>query len=259
MNNISEQNDACITVGLLKTTAVNFPGHLAAAVFLPGCNLRCDYCYNGELACADFNGSQLKKSDNDYVTLEEVFKHLEKRRSVLSALAISGGEPFASPHLQKLISTASALGYKIKIDTNGLFPDKLQFTLAQNPNISMIALDIKTAPSRYFELLPHIPCSSQKRVIKGKLQNSISFLKEAAQAGRIAVEYRTVLVPGLVGVKEITEIAALLPSDAHWEFANFLPGNCMNPEWNQLKPYNDAELAELISLTKTFVPNAELR
>lgn len=72
MNNISEQNDACITVGLLKTTAVNFPGHLAAAVFLPGCNLRCDYCYNGELACADFNGSQLK-NNNNYANLATVF------------------------------------------------------------------------------------------------------------------------------------------------------------------------------------------
>lgn len=98
-----------------------------------------------------------------------------------------------------------------------------------------------------------------KKSHKRKVAEQYFVLKEAAQAGRIAVEYRTVLVPGLVGAKEITEIAALLPPDAHWEFANFLPGSCMNPEWNRLKPYSDAELAEFISLAKTFVPNAELR
>lgn len=247
-----------IKLGLLKTTTVNFPGHLATAIFLPGCNLRCDYCYNTELACSDLNGAALENSENEYFSLEEVFAHLEKRRKVISALAISGGEPFFSPHLEKIIEYASKLNYKIKIDTNGLFPEKLSSIISLNDAITMIALDLKTAPSRYYELLPG-KSVSKKELCEKKILSSISLLRSLEKEKKLKVEYRSVLVPGLLGKSEIIKIGKLLPKNADWEFARFLPGNCLNPRLNTIKAYSEEEISELLSYAKNFVSNARLR
>lgn len=249
-----------VKVGLVKTTTVNFPGHLAVAVFLPGCNLRCDYCYNGELACADVHGTSLTSAKNEYTTLDKVFEHLEKRQKLISALAISGGEALMSPYLEMIIKKAFELNYLIKLDTNGLFPEKLEKLLQEEfaSKIKIVALDIKTAPSRYYELLHQKPESLANELEK-KLHKTLNILKQAELKNRLAVEYRTVLVRNLVGLSEINEIAELLPKNADWQFANFLPGNCLNPKWNELTPYNDAELENLIQLAKSKIQNATLR
>lgn len=246
----------CIRLGLLKTTTVNFPGHLAAAVFLPGCNLRCPYCYNAELACADVYGAALKSEANDYVSLDEVFRHLEKRRGILKALAISGGEPLLSPALPALLEKANALQYTVKLDTNGLLPEKLKTLLRdKTPPISMVALDLKTAPNRYGELFAVHEASL---TAEEKLRKTIAILEEAQSRG-LNVEYRTVLIPGLVGKAEIEAIGSLLPKNADWEFARFLPGTCLKDEWNSISPYTESETDELVKLAQTFVRNIHVR
>ena len=96
--------------GLQKTTLVNFPRRVAAAVFLPGCNIRCPYCHNAELALASpssFNANP--ESSNDYYELSEIYTFLERRKKLISGLVISGGEPFMSPALFELIKRAKAL------------------------------------------------------------------------------------------------------------------------------------------------------
>ena len=94
-------------VGLQKTTLVNYPHRVAAAVFLPGCNLRCPYCYNGELVCASISDGPVIQSSqgsaNAYVPIEAVYEHIEKRQSVLRGFVISGGEALLSPVLPELI------------------------------------------------------------------------------------------------------------------------------------------------------------
>lgn len=248
-----------IKLGLLKTTTVNFPGHLATAVFLPGCNLRCGYCYNGELAKSDLDGKTLTNTENEYATLADVFAHMEKRKNVIKALAISGGEPLMSPYLEPLIEKAKSLNYIVKLDTNGLFPEKLQILLHKySPPISMVALDIKTSFERYNELLREQPKTTPD-TIKAKLLKSIEILKEAKASKNVTVEFRTVLVPQLVGKTEIEAIANHLPKDASWEFAQFSPKNCMDARYNKITPYTEAELTELINLAKTFVSKARLR
>ncbi|WP_315451134.1 radical SAM protein, partial [uncultured Treponema sp.] len=140
-----------MNVGLQKTTLVNYPRKVAAAVFLPGCNLRCPYCYNGELVCASVSegpvGKSLRGGTNDYVPIEAVYKHIEKRKSVLHGLVISGGEALLSPALPELILRARKAGLAVKIDTNGLLPDKVYSLLNDDALCpDMIAVDIKTTP-----------------------------------------------------------------------------------------------------------------
>lgn len=244
-------------VGLQKTTLVNFPRRVAAAVFLPGCNMRCPYCHNAELALASPHFIPVKNtvSENTYCNIKAVYSFLQKRKHLISALVISGGEPFMSPLLFELIHKAKELSMAVKIDTNGLFPERLSQVLhSDSLKPDMIALDIKTALERYGELLPNM---SEKAVeaSKNALYQSISMLKNST----IEIEYRTVLVPPLVSKKEITGIAALLPKNAVWKLAQFVPGSCLNPEWNALKPYTVQEAQELLKTAKTIIYDTEIR
>ena len=132
---------------LIKTTLVDFPGRVAGSFFLKGCNLRCPYCYNIGLVLND-------ESSDNLSTVQELFDHLEKRKNVLSGLVISGGEPLINPYTPLIILKAKELGYKVKIDTNGLQSEKLQFLLdSEKLRPDFIALDIKTTPSRYAQVI----------------------------------------------------------------------------------------------------------
>lgn len=254
-------------VGLEKTTLVNYPHKVAAAVFLPGCNLRCPYCYNGELACASvLHGpmrTSLLKSANHYVPIEAVYEHIAKRKSVLDGIVISGGEALLSPVLPTLIRCARRAGLAVKLDTNGLLPQPL-FELLHDRALcpDMIACDIKTSFSRYAELNLCASVHSIPKVTdpEAVLKQTLTILQQKETFCRpVAVEYRTVLVPPLIAAEDICAIAEQLPSDAAWFFAPFLPGNCLNPAWNAIRPYTQSEMDALIELAKTKIPHSLLR
>ena len=261
-----------MNIGLLKTSLVNFPGRVAATVFLPGCNLRCPFCHNAELACASVvSGPHVPEpGDETYVSLQEAYAHLEKRARVLGGLAISGGEPLLSPALPELVAKARALGLAVKIDTNGTLPDRL-LSILDDPRMrpDMIAIDVKTSPSRYGELAtePHAGdalgaalgatlCRSLEII---ELDRANSRFPDGTAKSALKVEYRTVLVPGLVGEADIRAIGALLPADADWELAAFAPGVCLDPAWNDIAPYGPEETKRLAAIAQTLIPGAKIR
>ena len=243
---------------LVKTTLVDFPGRVASSLFLRGCNLRCPYCYNAGLVL----GGEAA-ADDVYATAEEVFLHLEKRKNVLTGFVVSGGEPLINPLTSYLVSYAKALGYRVKLDTNGTLPDELNALIEDDTmRPDFIAMDIKTSPSRYGELLGSL--KTQDKSTAAKIAEDFS--SRIAAAARLTSslppssrEWRTVLVPPLVTKRDIREMAALLPSDASWRFAQFRNENCIDPAYNDIAPYSDAEAASLVAYAKTFIEDSELR
>ena len=243
---------------LVKTTLVDFPGRVASSLFLRGCNLRCPYCYNAGLVL----GGEAA-ADDSYATAEEVFLHLEKRKNVLTGFVVSGGEPLINPLTSYLVSYAKALGYRVKLDTNGTLPDELNALIEDDTmRPDFIAMDIKTSPSRYGELLGSL--KTQDKSTAAKIAEDFS--SRIAAAARLmsslppsSREWRTVLVPPLVTKRDIREMAALLPSDASWRFAQFRNENCIDPAYNDIAPYSDAEAASLVAYAKTFIKDSELR
>ena len=103
--------------GLQKTTLLDFPGHVAATIFTGGCNFRCPFCHNSDLLGSDAPAA---------FTDEEVLDFLKKRRGILEGAAITGGEPTLQPDLEDFIQKVRALGYQIKLDTNGYRPEVLK-------------------------------------------------------------------------------------------------------------------------------------
>lgn len=274
---LSHKTDLCGS--LIKTTLVDFPGRVAAAIFLRGCNLRCPYCYNVELVLPQ---STETPANSGLCSLGELFSHLEKRRNVLTGLVVSGGEPLVNPLTPEIIKKAKSLGYKIKLDTNGTLPEKLEQLLnddALRPDF--VAMDIKTAPHRYAatmlgkheaasqaDSLPPLAASqtqakpqsplaaSQAEEIARKLERSAKLVAALPPECR---EWRTVLVPPLVQESDIRDMAAILPKDASWQFAQFRNDSCLDPSYNAIAPYTDAEAARLVETAKELIYGATLR
>ena len=127
-------------LGFIKTSLLDFPGQVSAVIFTPSCNLRCPYCHNPELVSGSLPPDLIQK--------ETVLQHLEKRKSILGGVCITGGEPLLHPELPDLIESIHSLGLKVKVDTNGTRPDKLPPLKAD-----YLAMDIKTDPKKYPLLL----------------------------------------------------------------------------------------------------------
>ena len=124
-----------------KFSLVNYPGEPCCVIFLQGCNFKCGFCYNPQLVL-----TETPKTYNQ----KEIFDFLEKRKGKLTGICITGGEPLLTLEEDFLIRIKE-LGYKIKIDTNGSNPKKLQQFIDKNL-IDYIAMDIKGAPGDYEQI-----------------------------------------------------------------------------------------------------------
>lgn len=125
--------------GLQKITLLDYPGKVACTVFLAGCNYRCPYCHNSELIDPD---AEPIMSD------DELLDFLKTRVGRLEGVAITGGEPLFTKETPLLIEKIKSLGYPVKLDTNGCFPDRLA-SLIKSGLIDYVAMDIKNSPERY--------------------------------------------------------------------------------------------------------------
>ncbi|NLG36718.1 MAG: anaerobic ribonucleoside-triphosphate reductase activating protein [Clostridiales bacterium] len=169
--------------GLVKSSLVDFPGHIAAAVFTPGCNFDCFYCHNRPLLSADA----------PLLSGEEVMSFLRRRAGLLEAVVVTGGEPTLQPGLAEFIRAARALSYRIKLDTNGSRPEVVDALLREGL-IDFVALDYKAPFERYPEL-----CGAAAD--PGPVRRTMALLRERG----VAYELRTTFVPQLT----VDDIAAM--------------------------------------------------
>ena len=126
--------------GIQKLTLLDYPEHTACTLFVPYCNFRCPFCHNSELL----------SGDAEFYDENEIFAFLKKRKGVLEGVCITGGEPTIYTDLDRFIRDIRALGYRIKLDTNGYMPDRLG-ALVNEGLLDYIAMDIKNSPERYAE------------------------------------------------------------------------------------------------------------
>lgn len=126
--------------GFNKLTLLDYPGHLAATIFLGGCNMRCPFCHNASLV--------IKVSSQPVIPAEEVLAFLAKRTNILEGVCITGGEPTLSQDLPELLQKIKAMGFQVKLDTNGTNPSMLK-SLVSDQLIDYVAMDIKNSRDKY--------------------------------------------------------------------------------------------------------------
>ena len=175
--------------GLQKLTLLDFPGHVACTVFTDGCDLRCPFCHNSDLVLPERSVPALDE--------EEFFSFLRKRQGVLEGVCLTGGEPLLHPDAGDFLARVRELGFAVKLDTNGTFPDRLR-DLVSRKLVDMVAMDIKNSPERYGETvgLPGLDL--------GPVRESVAFLL----SGQVDYEFRTTVVAGLHDEASFASIGA---------------------------------------------------
>jgi pyruvate formate lyase activating enzyme len=177
-----------IIAGLQKLTLVDYPGKLACTVFLAGCNFRCPWCYNPELVLPEKIEKGFKMTKKDF------FDFLKFRTNLLDGVVVCGGEPTLNKDLPIFCKRIKKMGYLIKLDTNGSNPEMIK-VLINEKLIDYVAMDIKAPKQKYKE------ATGSKIDIK-QIQKSIDILKK----GKVNYEFRTTMIPKLLGKEDIIEI-----------------------------------------------------
>ena len=179
--------------GLMKTTLLDYPEHVACTVFTGGCNFRCPFCHNSEL---------LSMEVPPEYTEEEIFAFLEKRKHTLEGVAITGGEPTLQPDLADFIrKIKDRFDLLIKLDTNGIRPEVLR-NLAEEGLLSYVAMDIKAGTANYANV-----CGMSGEAEGSLWFSKITESKDYLLEGHVPFEFRTTVVDGLHTEEDFVSIA----------------------------------------------------
>ena len=230
---------ADIFAGLQKLTLLDFPGYVACTLFTKGCNMRCPFCHNA-LLVTDAQSQKMYKN-------EEILAFLKKRVGVLDGVAITGGEPTLMPGLREFIIEARALGYKIKLDTNGTRPDVLH-DLIDCGLLDYVAMDVKNCKERYGQTV-----GFDDGYDIAPIQDSIDYLME----GHVDFEFRTTVSKTFHTENDIVELAKWIAGKEKFYFQQFKDSGNLIGEG--IEAYSEVELRALYDKILPFVPNAQLR
>jgi len=227
--------------GLQKLTLIDYPGRLAATVFLCGCNFRCPFCYSGELVLPEKIKSQPKIPEKDF------FDFLKERKELLEGIVICGGEPTIHKELPDFCRKIKKMGFLVKIDTNGSNPKMLK-NLIDKKLVDYIAMDIKAPKEKYSE------AAGIKADVK-KIQKSIDILK----TGEVDCEFRSTIVPILHKKEDILEMAKWISGAKRYYLQNFRAEKTVQPKLERIKPYPQEYLLDIQRVIAPFFEVCQVR
>ena len=224
--------------GLQKTSLLDYPDAISAIIWTVECNFRCPFCYNKDLV--------LGKVEN--IPEEEIFAFLEKRKGMLEGLVISGGEPLIQKDIVKFAEKVKKIGYLIKIDTNGMYPEKLK-ELIDKKLVDYIAMDIKAPKEKYDKL------SGVRTDIK-KIEKSIEIIKNSS----VDYEFKTTFTPELLNKEDIINIAKWLKGSKRFFLQQFKNDvDLVSSKLQKIAPHLEDELIDTLKHIKPYFENCEVR
>jgi pyruvate formate lyase activating enzyme len=256
--------------GLEKLTLIDFPGEVAAIVFTQGCNFRCQFCYNPMLVWPEKQGKLKYRKDHRLLGEDDLFAFLRERRGKLDGVVITGGEPTLHADLPEFIARIKALGFKVKLDTNGTNPEMLQnivetHNYASLPLVDYIAMDMKAPLDKYLKVvgLENInPVKSGEAgtlpaaELLNRVRKSVKMIMESG----IPYEFRTTLSPDLHDKGDIAKMGELLRGADKW-YLQFLKTDTdlVNREFEGKEGFTEAERREMAEIGRQYVKICEVR
>ena len=226
--------------GLQKMTMLDYPGKVAATIFTGGCNFKCPFCHNRDLVFVP--------DRYEFLDPDDVLTYLGKRKKILDGVCITGGEPLMQDDLQNFIAEIKKMGYLVKLDTNGYFPDRLA-KICETGMVDYIAMDVKNSKDRYYET---VGLNADVFRIK-QIEASVKYLK----ASPIEHEFRTTVVREFHTMDDLVKIAKWIQGSEHYYLQQYTESaNVIQPGWSA---YSKQEMLELLAAVQKYVPSAELR
>jgi pyruvate formate lyase activating enzyme len=224
--------------GFQKTSLLDYPDRISAIVWTSGCNFRCPFCYNKNLALGT---AELFPQD-------EILSFLSKRKALLEGVVISGGEPLLHDDIIDFIKRIRDLRLLVKIDTNGAFPERLSELLEQQL-LDYVAMDVKAPKKKYPEL-------TGVDTDLTKIEASIDLLKTKAPA----YEFKTTFIPGLLTKEDIIEIAQWLKGADTYFLQQFkIKTPLLSPTLETIMPYPREYLVETLKEIQPFFKRCKVR
>jgi pyruvate formate lyase activating enzyme len=220
--------------GIQKTSLIDFPDNVSTVLFTAGCNLRCPYCHNWRIVL-EYNGPYLSEAD--------AVKTLEERKTFIEHVVITGGEPTIQEGLPGFLSRLKALGYNLKLDSNGMRPEVLEKSLA---HLDYVAVDVKTS----LDLYPILKAESVEGLLK-----TIHLLKK----GSVDYEFRCTAVPGFVNEDIVHRIGEMVEGARRFAFQQFIPGDTLDPAFNSKTPYTKEKISQFADIMASYVEQVTLR
>lgn len=224
--------------GFQKTSLLDYPDRISAIVWTSGCNFRCPFCYNKNLALGTA----------ELFPEEEILSFLSKRKTLLEGVVISGGEPLLQEDLVDFVRKVKDMRLLVKIDTNGMFPERLNELLEQQL-VDYIAMDVKAPKEKYPQL------TGVKSDLT-RIEASIDLLKTKAPA----YEFKTTFIPGLLFKEDIVEIAEWLKgAEAYFlqQFKSKPP--LVSPSLETTLPYHLEYLQKTLKEIQPYFKRCALR
>lgn len=224
--------------GMQKMTLLDYPGYVACTLFTGGCNFRCPFCHNALLVT--------ELDDNYTIEEEEVLAFLKKRQGLLDGVCITGGEPLINKNIGDFLAKVKALGFKIKLDTNGTNPTLLK-ELVNDNLVDYVAVDIKNSPEKYAETV------GLKNFDMSPVVETINFLR----SGAVDYEFRTTVTEQFHTVESIESAARLIEGAKRYFLQGFVDsGNLIG---SGITGKSKEEMEKMLSVAKKYVPDSSLR
>jgi anaerobic ribonucleoside-triphosphate reductase activating protein len=226
--------------GLQKLTLLDYPDKVASTIFLGGCNYKCPFCHNKDLVFMP-EGFELYEVD-------EIMSYLNLRKGVLDGVVISGGEPLLQEATIDFIKAIKSLGYNVKLDTNGNYPDKLIYLL-ENGYVDYVAVDIKNSKEKYAMTIGLNDSAFELR----NLQKTINFLMK----NDYEYEFRTTVVSEFHDSKDFDKIGKWIKGakkfylQPYRESENVIKKGLHKPTQEDLEVYKN--------IAKKYIANTEIR
>ncbi len=224
--------------GLQKLTLLDFPGRVACTVFTTGCNFRCPFCHNSSLVVSP---------EVPELSQDDFFAFLRKRQGLLDGVAITGGEPLLHADMPELLEKIRALGYAVKLDTNGAFPERLKAVLDAGL-ADYVAMDVKNRKEKY-ELTAGVTG------ILPKVEQSAELL----MAGSTPFEFRTTLVDELHEPEDFAAIGRWIAGADRYFIQGFVDSGDILAGSDSFHAASPEKATACLEAVRPFVPDAQLR
>jgi pyruvate formate lyase activating enzyme len=204
-----------------RPSLTDYPGELSVKLVIPGCNLRCPYCVKGDL---------IRWNDRPLLSEKDILQHIYRVKGYLTGVVFGGGEPTLHNGLLQFLYKVRSVGYKIRIDTNGTNPRRLN-KLMEEKVIDYISLDVK-AP---FERYPEVVAS---KVNLDAVKQSVKLLRR----GGVDYDFTTTAVPDLLDGDDLEEIAKVLVGSKRFVIKQHRPGRMLDKAYEKVNPFSAEEL-----------------
>ena len=224
--------------GLQKLTLLDYPEHTACTVFTAGCNFRCPFCHNASLVVDIPKEAEISEDD--------FFTFLQKRIGILDGVCVSGGEPLLQPDIEQFIRKIKDMGFAVKLDTNGSFPDKL-IHLVEQGLVDYVAMDIKNSPETYAFT------AGTELLDIASIKKSVSYLKQ----GHVLHEFRTTVVKHYHSRESFEGIGKWLEGAEKYFLQNFVDSGDLIGK--NTRGCREEEMKEFLQVVQKYIPNAKLR